>query len=123
MMTLRMIEKRKAEKETEWELVLDEATIEGLVETFKKVQKGARQEKGSALQSTPLLEQGEKQMETSSEEKRLLTIAEFAQYLGIGQTVAREILKKPKLGYRVMVGRTVMINKKLLDEHLDKTSY
>lgn len=61
--------------------------------------------------------------ETDFEDKRLLTIAEFAKYLGIGQTSAREILKNPKLGYRVRVNNTVMVNKRLLDEYLDKKSY
>ena len=56
-------------------------------------------------------------------EKRLLTVAEFANYLGIGQTTARAILKNTRLGYRVKIKNTIMINKKLLDEYLDKQSY
>jgi len=57
------------------------------------------------------------------EDKRVLSVAEFAQYLGIGQTTARAILKDTRLGYRVKVGNTIMVNRKLLDEYLDKHSY
>lgn len=56
-------------------------------------------------------------------DKRLLTVAEFAQYLGIGQTTARAILKNTRLGYRVKIKDTIMVNKKLLDEFLDKKSF
>jgi len=55
--------------------------------------------------------------------KRLLTVAEFARYLGIGQTTARAILKNTRLGYRVKIKDSIMINKKLLDEFLDKKSF
>ena len=51
--------------------------------------------------------------------KRLLSVAEFARYLGIGQTTARAILKNTRLGYRVKIKDTIMINKKKLDEFLD----
>lgn len=56
-------------------------------------------------------------------DKRLLTVSEFAQYLGIGKTTARAILKNTRLGYRVKINNTIMINKKLLDEYLDKKSF
>ncbi len=56
-------------------------------------------------------------------DKRLLTVAEFARYLGVGQTTARAILKNTRLGYRVKIKDTIMINKKLLDEFLDKKSF
>lgn len=62
-----------------------------------------------------------KQPDLSS--KRLLSVAEFAQYLGIGQTTARAILKNTRLGYRVKIKDTIMINKKLLDEYLDSKSF
>lgn len=63
------------------------------------------------------------QRQPSLSEKRLLTVAEFARYLGVGQTTARAILKNTCLGYRVKVKDTIMINRKLLDEFLDKRSY
>ena len=53
-------------------------------------------------------------------EKALLNIDEFCEYLGIGKTKAREILKRPDSPFAVHIGNRLYANKKLLDEYLDK---
>ena len=40
--------------------------------------------------------------------KKLLTVKEYALYLGIGETKARQLLRDSKLGYRVRLGDTIM---------------
>ncbi len=105
------------------EVSMDRETIKELKTSLEKLLKGSGQEGNPALQSPPLLEAEENKMETDISNKRLLTVAEFARYLGIGQTTAREILKRTKLGFRVQINHTVMINKKLLDEYLDSHSF
>ena len=56
-------------------------------------------------------------------DKRLLSVAEFARYIGVGQTTARSILKNTRLGYRVKIKDKIMINRKLLDKFLDEKSF
>ena len=53
------------------------------------------------------------------EEKALLNIKEFCEYLGIGQTKAREILNDPRNNFTVRIGNRLYANKKKLDEWLD----
>lgn len=65
----------------------------------------------------------EVQKPTPLSDKRLLSVAEFARYLGIGQTTARAILKNTRLGFRVKIMNTIMINRKALDEYLDNKSF
>ena len=48
----------------------------------------------------------------------LLTVKEYAAYMNIGETKARELLKSPKCTYRVQIGNRVYAHKKLLDEWL-----
>ena len=84
------------------------------------------QEIKEALDSNSLLELAANKQTTDTtdlNEQRLLSVAEFANYLGIGKTTARAILKNTRLGYRVKINNTIMINKKLLDEYLDKQSF
>ena len=50
----------------------------------------------------------------------LLTLQEFCKYLGIKETKAREILKRPTSTFTVRIGNRLYANKKLLDEYLDK---
>lgn len=52
-------------------------------------------------------------------DKALLNIKEFCQYLGIGQTKAREILNDPRNKFTVRIGNRLYANKKKLDEWLD----
>ena len=40
----------------------------------------------------------------TTQEKILLNIKEFCDYLGIGQTKARELLKMPRNGYAIKIG-------------------
>lgn len=53
------------------------------------------------------------------EEKALLNLKEFCEYLGIGQTKAREILNNPKTKYVIRIGNRLYVHKKKLDKWLD----
>ncbi len=52
-------------------------------------------------------------------EKALLTIDEFCEYLGIGKTKARELLKSSRTNFSMKIGNRWYINKKRLDQWLD----
>lgn len=52
----------------------------------------------------------------------LLTVSEFAQYLGIGKTKAREIIHNTTCKFVVRVGRRVFVHKELLNEELKKNA-
>jgi phage antirepressor YoqD-like protein len=49
------------------------------------------------------------------EEKALLNIKEFCEYLGIGETKARELLKQPRNGYAIKIGAKWYVHKNRLD--------
>ena len=53
-------------------------------------------------------------------DKTLLSVDEFAAYMGIGKTKARELTSKPNCKYVVRIGRRVLIHKELLDAELKK---
>ena len=55
-------------------------------------------------------------------EKTLLSVDEFAIYMGIGKTKARELISKPNCKYVVLIGRRVLIHKELLDAELKKSA-
>ena len=48
-------------------------------------------------------------------EKALLNVKEFAEYLGIGQTKARELLRNPKNGFTVRIGNRLYAHRERLD--------
>lgn len=50
--------------------------------------------------------------------KVLLNIKEFCDYLGIGQTKARELLKTPRNGYAIKIGSKWYAHKQRLDAWL-----
>ena len=52
-------------------------------------------------------------------EKALLNLKEFCEYLGIGQTKAREILNNPKTRFTIRIGNRLYVHKKKLDKWLD----
>lgn len=52
-------------------------------------------------------------------EKRLLNIKEFCQYLGIGQTKARELLRGHN-GFSIQIGNRWYADKEKLDRWLEK---
>lgn len=56
----------------------------------------------------------------NTEEKALLNLSEFCRYIGIGETKAREILKRSDSTFTVRIGNRLYANKKLLDAYLDK---
>ena len=54
----------------------------------------------------------------TTQEKILLNIKEFCDYLGIGQTKARELLKMPRNGYAIKIGSKWYVHKQRLDAWL-----
>lgn len=55
-------------------------------------------------------------------DKRLLNIKEFCQYLGIGETKAREIMTKTNNPFTVRIGNRLYANKILLDKWINSIS-
>lgn len=55
-------------------------------------------------------------------EKALLNLEEYCEYLGIGQTKARELLTKTNNSYTVRIGNRLYANKILLDKWLTTVS-
>ncbi len=56
------------------------------------------------------------------DDKRLLNLEEFCQYLGIGKTKAREILNRNSNTFSLRIGNRLYANKKLLDKYIDEQS-
>lgn len=56
-----------------------------------------------------------------TEEKCLLNIKELCDYLGIGQTKARELLRR-RNGFGIQIGNRWYANKKKLDNWVNKQS-
>lgn len=54
------------------------------------------------------------------EEKALLNLKEFCDYLGIGTTKAREILKDSECGFAFRIGNRLYVHKKKLDLWLEE---
>lgn len=54
----------------------------------------------------------------SMEEKALLDLNEFCDYLGISETKARELLKQPRNGYALKIGAKWYVHKGRLDAWL-----
>lgn len=54
--------------------------------------------------------------------KKLLSLKEFCEYLGIGETKAREILKRADCTFRVRIGNRLYANRTLLDKWIDSVS-
>lgn len=52
----------------------------------------------------------------------LMTFTEFCEYMKIGETKARELIKNPRCPYLVRIGRGVRIHKELLDVELEKAA-
>ena len=48
-------------------------------------------------------------------EKILLNVKEMCEYLGIGQTKARELLANPKNGFAIRIGNRLYAHKGRLD--------
>ena len=55
-------------------------------------------------------------------DKRLLKLTEFWDYLGIGQTKAREIMTKTNNPFTVRIGNRLYANKIILDKWIDSIS-
>lgn len=52
-------------------------------------------------------------------EKVLLDVKEFCDYLGIGQTKARELLKSPRNPFTIRIGNRLYAYKKKLDQWIE----
>lgn len=52
-------------------------------------------------------------------EKILLNVGEVQKYLGIGETMARRLLRNPKSGFAIRIGNRLYANKRKLDKWLD----
>lgn len=52
-------------------------------------------------------------------DKTLLNISEFCEYLGIGKTKAREILNDPNCDFSFHIGNRIYANKKKLDKRME----
>ena len=57
-------------------------------------------------------------MEEKAKEKALLNVKEFCEYLGIGQTKARELLNDPANGFTVRIGNRLYAHHGKLDTWL-----
>ncbi len=57
------------------------------------------------------------------EEKRLLSVKETCTYLGIKQTLCRQLLRKPDCPFVVRLGDRLLVDKKALDIWLDNETY
>ena len=55
-------------------------------------------------------------------EKALLNVKESCEYLGIGETKARELLTKEKCPYALRIGNRLYANKAILDKWLASIS-
>lgn len=55
-------------------------------------------------------------------EKALLNLKEFCEYLGIGETKAREIMTKTNNTFAVRIGNRLYANKLLLDKWIHDIS-
>ena len=49
-----------------------------------------------------------------------MNLKEFCEYLGIGQTKAREIVNRSDNKFVVRLGNKIFIHKELLDEYLNR---
>lgn len=65
-----------------------------------------------------LSKKGKVLMDEVKVDKALLNIQEFCEYLGIGETKARELLKKPRNGFAVKIGARWYAHKARLDDWL-----
>ena len=61
---------------------------------------------------------GEAAMKTELDTRALLNVKELCEYLGIGQTKARELLSNPANGFTVRIGNRLYAHKGRLDNWL-----
>ncbi len=54
--------------------------------------------------------------------KKLLSVKDFCAYMGIGETVARELLKAPNCPYSFRLNGRVFANKTKLDKWIDQNT-
>lgn len=57
-------------------------------------------------------------MEKKKEQKALLNVKEMCDYLGIGQTKARELLADPSNGFTIRIGNRLYAHRAKLDAWL-----
>jgi predicted DNA-binding transcriptional regulator AlpA len=61
-------------------------------------------------------------MEKEKINKVLLNLNEFCEYLGIGKTKARELLRDPRTPYSIRIGNRLYANKKKLEIWIEMQS-
>ena len=61
---------------------------------------------------------GRTTMKTELDTRALLNVKEMCEYLGIGQTKARELLSNPANGFTVRIGNRLYVHKGRLDHWL-----
>ena len=57
-------------------------------------------------------------MDKKNEQKALLNVKEMCDYLGVGQTKARELLGNPENGFTIRIGNRLYAHKGRLDAWL-----
>ena len=57
-------------------------------------------------------------MNEKTNERALLTLKEFSDYLGVGMTKAREMIKEPRNGFAIKIGSKWFVHKERLDAWL-----
>lgn len=57
--------------------------------------------------------------ESLSNDRALLSVKEFCNYLGIGDTLARELLHEANCPYAIRLHGRIYANKKRLDKYLE----
>lgn len=58
--------------------------------------------------------------EENAEKKALLNLEEFCAYLGIGESMARKMIREPKNNFGLRIGNRLYANRKKLNEWLDR---
>lgn len=61
-------------------------------------------------------------MSNFANEKALLNVNEFCEYMGLGQSKARELLRSRKSTFTIRIGNRLYANKKKLDKWIDDNS-
>lgn len=56
------------------------------------------------------------------ENKKLLTVPDLCEYLGMGATTVRKMLAEPNCPYVCRVGGRIFANKMILDKYIDSNT-
>lgn len=73
---------------------------------------------GKKVVNENITREGRTTMKTELDTRALLNVKEMCEYLGIGQTKARELLSNPANGFTVRIGNRLYAHKGRLDHWL-----